>query len=132
MTATLTKLTGILVAGLAILTTACAPGVALPNGRYYDAYGFQEHYIDIKDDAVVDGKAVGRGGTDFTKYTVLEYNELNGAARIQTAYGAIKFYCDATKIDHDALRAANVDFDRNINRAGVTLECTRHGWMEKW
>jgi hypothetical protein len=82
---------------LAIVLASCSvtKAVQAPDGRYYDQIGFQDAYLDIKNNSVVDGSCA-RGCPDFSKYEITGYDDATKMILIKTPWGHKASYCIKT------------------------------------
>lgn len=128
MTAT-TKLTGIMLAGLAILTTACATaGVTIPDGTYYHSYPTPDRVIVVKGGKIV---AHDEGPDAIDDIKIVDWSETTGAIEIidyGKDGGKVMSYC--AKDDLPA-RAKTLPTDRkSLYYMTMMYQCdSRHGFV---
>jgi hypothetical protein len=125
---TATKLTGILIAGLAILTTACGTAAPIvPDGTYWSAHGYQPDSVIIKDGKVAYGSMYDGSPIAFTADDIEYYSKENRGFAVITPNG-LEEYCPEDTIPYD--RIAQLAKDADPQLAPPYAKCSaRHGWQ---
>ena len=130
MTATITKLTGIVIAGLTLFTTACATAFEpkIPAGTYHHTYPTPERVITVKDGKIV---AHDDGPDAIDDLKIVDWAATAGAIEVidyGIDGGKVMHYCATDTLpDH----AKKLPTDRKaLAEMTMTYKCDfRHGFV---